>query len=100
MKARIYCTSDHKGTHLFYLDLGEETFFLFSQSYRKGVDEFYAKGVYIDESINYNKAHKDSAIIKTMEKIPMYVKYIEKEFDVEVLKKTQKRYSKHKPQSV
>lgn len=96
MKARIYCTSNHRGTHLFFLDLGKEQFFLFSQAYRKGVEEFYGRGVFIDESMNYNKAHKDSSILKTMEKIPMYVKYVEKEYDLEVLKQTQKRCSRRK----
>lgn len=91
MKTIIYCKPTDKGVHSFYLLVGTEEFYLFSQAYRKGVDEYYGKGVRIDESMKYSRAHNDSAIIKTMDKIPMYVKYIEKEYGIEVLEKTKKR---------
>ena len=40
------------------------------------------------ESRNYSKAKGDSAIIRTMDKIPMYIKYIEREYKIQVLDKT------------
>ena len=91
MKTTIYCKPTDKGIHSFYLLVGTEEFFLFSQAYRKGVEAYYGKGVRIDESMKYSRAHNDSAITRTMDKIPIYVKYIEKEYDIEVLKKTKKR---------
>lgn len=93
MKTTIYCKPTSKGVHSFYLLIGIEEFFLFSQAYRKGVDEYYGRGVQIDESINYAKAHNDSAVIRTMRKIPMYVRYVEKEYAIEVLEQTKKRSS-------
>ncbi len=92
MKTAIYCRPTAKGVHSFYLIIGDDEFFLFSQSYRRGVEDYYGRGVRIDEAINYSRAHRDSAITRTMDKIPMYVKYIEREYDVEVLKRTKKRY--------
>lgn len=88
MKTTIYCKPTAKGVHSFYLMVGTEEFFLFSQAYRKGVEEYYGRGVRIDESMKYSRAHNDSAITRTMDKIPMYVKYIEKEYAIEVLEQT------------
>ncbi len=91
MKITIYCKPTEKGIHSFYLTVGTEEFFLFSQAYRKSVEEYYGKGVRINESMKYSRAHNDSAITRTMDKIPMYVKYIEKEYAIEVLEQTKKR---------
>ena len=93
MKTTIYCKPTAKGVHSFYLIVGTEEFFLFSQAYRKGVEEYYGRGVRINESMKYSRAHNDSAITRTMDKIPMYVKYIEKEYAIEVLEQTKKRSS-------
>lgn len=71
--------------------MGYDEFYLFSQSYRKGVEEYYGRGVRIDDAIKYPRAHRDYAIIRTMEKIPMYEKYVEQEFDISVLNGTKKR---------
>ncbi len=95
MKTTIYCKPTAKGIHSFYLMVGTEEFFLFSQAYRKGVEEYYGRGVRIDESMKYSRAHNDSAITRTMDKIPMYVKYIEKEYAIEVLEQTKKRSSQN-----
>ena len=92
MKTTIYCKPTDKGVHSFYLIMGSDEFYLFSQSYRKGVEEYYGRGVRIDEAIKYSRAHRDSAIIRTMDKIPMYVKYVEREYDIRVLDSTKKRY--------
>lgn len=49
MKIKIYCKPTDKGVHSFYLVMDNDEFFLFSQAYRKGVEEYYGKGVRIDE---------------------------------------------------
>ena len=90
MRTEIYCKPTEKGIHSFYLIMGSEEFFLFSQAYRRGVDEYYGSGVLLKEAMDYSKAHKDSAITRTMSKIPMYVRYIEKEYDLEILEKTKR----------
>ena len=79
MKTVIYFKPTAKGVHSFYLLAGIDEFFLLSQVYRKGVEEYYGRGVYIDEAIKYSKAYNDATITRTMSMIPKYVKYIEKE---------------------
>ena len=91
MKTTIYCKPTDKGVHSFYLLVGNEKFFLFSQAYRKGVEKYNGKGIRIDESMKYSRTHNDFAITKTMDKIPMYVKYVEKEYDIEIFERTKRR---------
>lgn len=93
MKTAVYCRVTTRGVHSFYLRTGEGEYFLFSQSYRRGVDRFYRKGVFLDDAIRFSKAHNDPSIIRTMGKIPMYVKYLEKEYGLVILNKTKKKNS-------
>lgn len=97
MKPTIYCKEKTKGMHSFYIitDNGLE-YFLFSQNYRKGVQNFFGKGVRLDQARNFAKSNKDSAIMRTMHKIPMYIKYLEKEYGIEILEKTRKKKFKTK----
>lgn len=96
MKTIICCRATDKGVHSFYLKRGADEIFLFSQAYRKGVEKYYGKGVFIDEAMRFSKAHHDSAIEKTMGKLPKYLRYIENEYDIDVLRKhrTQKCYGR------
>ena len=92
MKERIYCKANQKGIHTFYLLTERGEYFLFNQNYRKGVHKYFEKGVTLKEAMNYSKCHNDSAMLKTMSKLPMYIKYIEKEYDIEILEKTKQRF--------
>lgn len=91
MKTIIYCKPTAQGIHSFYLltDAGE--YFLFNQNYRKGVQRYFSKGVRLDQARNYAKTNKDTAIIKTMDKLPIYIKYVEKKYGISILEQTQKR---------
>ena len=93
MKAIIYCDTKTHGVHSFYLMFNGCEYFLFNQNYRKGVQEYFSRGVSLAESTDYSRSHKDSAIIKTMSKIPVYIKYLEKEYAIEVFEQTKKRNS-------
>ena len=91
MKTFISCKATAKGVHSFYMTFGGEDFFLFNQNYRRGVEEFYANGVELNQAMRISLAHHDSAIIRTMEKLPSYIKYIEKEYGIAVLNQTIKK---------
>ena len=88
MQTKIYCKEQKKGTLSFYLNHMGNDYLLFCQPYKKGANDFYKNGVRFDESIDYSKARRNRAIFKTMDKIPMYVKYVEKEYNIKVLDKT------------
>ena len=88
MKTFIYCKENKYGMHTFYLNHGNRDYFLFNQSYKTGVDEFYSNGVILDKSMQPSLAHRDYGILKTMEKIPKYIKYVEKEEGIYVMRDT------------
>lgn len=91
MKNMVFCKTTERGIHSFYLETAGETYFLFSQGYRKGVQNYYGEGVRLDDAFNYGKSRGDTAITRTMKKIPMYIKHIEKEYGIEVLEQTKKK---------
>lgn len=94
MKNTIYCRTTAKGIHSFYLKSNGSEYFLFNQDYRKGVNEYYKFGVDIDRAADFSKSKFDSAVMHTMSKIYMYVRYIEKEYDIQVLRQTIKKNKK------
>lgn len=96
MKNTIYCKPTAKGIHSFYLITETDTYFLFSQNYRRGVNKFFADGVCLDMALEIFRANGDSAIIRTMKKLPTYIKYLESEYGIEVLRKTAKKNAARK----
>ena len=100
MASKIYCYPTKKGVHSFYLFHEGEKIWLFDQPYRKSVARYFRNGRTITESLNAYKSHtreggsKDSALRNVTDKLPMYLKYVEKEYQIQVLEKTKRRISK------
>ena len=63
--------------------------------YIRGVNEYFRDGVRLDDALNFSRAKGDNAIKRTMEKLPSYIKYIEREYDLEILRKTAKKNANH-----
>lgn len=91
MITKIFCEVSRPGIHSMYLLFEGKRYFLFSQNYRQSVQEFFSKPVFFDAALNYSKAHKDAALMRTFGKIVLYTQYVEKEQDIEVLEKTKKK---------
>ena len=91
MKATVHCEATDKEVHTFYLVSEGIKYFLFHQSFRRGVKEYFGRGVSINEAFNFGRSHHNTALIHTMEKLPAYIKYVEKEYGIEVLKQTAKK---------
>ena len=96
MKAQIYCTVSDKGVHSFYLLQDNKRYFLFRQNYRKSVHAYFKQGVSLEEAISFKRIHGDGALAHTMEKLPAYIKYIEKEYQISVYNKTKEKQEKKK----
>ena len=86
----IYCRSN-SNKHDFYLNFEGYTYYLFSQPFRYGVDEFFKNGVKLDKAINHGIGRSDFAIHHTMDKLKAYIKYIETEYEVIILKQTKRK---------
>lgn len=92
MTTTIFCRP-YNGKNNFYLDDGSRVYYLFSQNYRFGVKEYYKNGVCLKDAMDMSKSKKDIGILKTMEKLPKYIKYIEEEYEIEILEKTKRAHA-------
>ena len=91
MKPMIYCEATAKGVHSFYLVQDGKEHFLFHQNYRRGVAAYFRRGVRLSEAFDFGRAGRDNAILRTMQKLPAYIRYVERECGIEVLDQTIKR---------
>ena len=89
MKNSIICKTTAKGKQSLYLKVNGKEYFLFSQSFRKSVRDYYRNAVTIDRALDYS-ASTSLAVSKAMEKLRVYIPYVEKEYGVRVLNKTLK----------
>ena len=97
MSSKIYCYPTKKGVHSFYLIHEGEKIWLFNQAYKKSVNRYFRDGRTIDEALKAYKVRsrdgiqKDFALRKTAQKLPLYLRYVEKEYDIQVMEKTKRR---------
>ena len=93
MNNTVFCKSTGHDVQSFYLRSGSTNYYLFTQNYKQSVHDYFAGGVNITNALSSPSGRKDTAINKTMEKLPKYITYIEKEFGLAVLEKTKRKNS-------
>ncbi len=54
------------------------TFYLFTQKFTKGVYDFFKNGRHMQELRAFKRWDSNPRLDKTVEKIPMYIKYVRK----------------------
>ncbi len=105
MQKMIYCKTSGHNKLDFYLTMGQEKYFLFSQNYCNIALRLYKNGIPLERSLKSHcrQSLKFRALNKISEKIPVYIKYIEKEYNIAILnssfKKCSKRNNKFNPYS-
>lgn len=93
-KVYIVCKdSNIKGTLNFYLCIGNEEVFLFSQKFRHSVYNYYRTGTDLSSALDFKKAHHDKAIINVMRKLPANISYVEKNYGYIIMERTKKKYA-------
>jgi len=90
----IYSKTTDKGRQSFYLVNGNEEYYLFTQKFFKGVKQYFHNKVILSDALNVSKSYNDTALIRTKEKLPLYIKYVEKELDIIILDSTAKKKEK------
>lgn len=90
MTAKVYCR-ENDGKHDFYVNVDKKEYFVFSQTVRKSVNDFYRNAVDIDRALCHGIGRRDHAIHHTMDKLILYIGYIESEYDIIILKKTKRK---------
>ena len=98
MKAKVICRTVEKGQQAFFVKVYGKEYFLFQQEFRISVKEFFKNSVDVNGINNYSSAHS-TAVRRTLDKLPTYLHYIEKEYGVEIYEKTKeaKTIKKSKP---
>ncbi len=91
MKPIIYCTETQRGVDTFYLETSSGRYFLFQQTYRPGVHAHFSRGLRLEDACDFSKSRRNKAVIKTQCKLPAYIKYVESEYGIVVLKQTLRR---------
>ncbi len=76
--------------HHFYLNVDNQKYYLFTQKAYLGIFNYFRKPRVLNE-IQFKKAHEDHRLLQTMEKLPKYIRYIEKEMGLTLLDKTRKK---------
>lgn len=79
MKKRITITKANEQLH-FYLTTDRGRAYLFTQSFSKGVYDYFRRGRSERELREFRNWNKNPRLDKTIEKIPMYTHYVMHEF--------------------
>ena len=90
MKAIVYCRTTNKGEQTFYINVCGVNYYLFKQNFRRSVKEVFGKGVRIDE-LRKLSSHPSTSVSHTVSKLPVFIKYIEKEYIVNIYNKIDKK---------
>ena len=67
---------------------GYHEYYLFSQRYRMCVEDYYGAGIPLNKAIDYSKCRRNHVIAKTMEKLRIWIRYVEKDFEIAIMDKT------------
>ena len=97
MKPIIYCKNEEHGKLNFYLQANGEEHYLFSRHYCRLASDYYSKGVSVDKALSRTSSRLLNEI---SDKLPSILRYIEKEYDVSVLKSTFKKSNDGKRKSI
>lgn len=93
MQAMIYCKTESQGVHGFYVRVGGKDYFLFRQNYYRSNRDYFKNGIDSTKITDFSKT-RSTSVKKTLEKLPTYIRYIEKEYDLQIYEKTKMKKQK------
>lgn len=92
-KFYLFKNNRQRQTNIFLVSQDRE-YYLFTQKFHRGVKAFFHNKVLLKDALDISKSRHDTALIKTMTKLPIYIKYIEKEYGIAVMETTIKKKAK------
>ncbi|MCI8413359.1 MAG: hypothetical protein HFE47_04605 [Clostridia bacterium] len=102
MQTTVFCKTTAKGIQTYFVRVDGRAYFLFTQRFYKSNKEFFQKGVNVCALGAYSGAHSAS-VRRTLDKLPAFLRYIEKEYGVAIFRKSkeksQKRQTEYKRDS-
>ena len=86
MESIISCKTNKLGDHNFYSKHAGKEYYLFSQEYHREENIHFLRDVSMQNALNISIAKGNHCVIKTMSKMKPYIRYIEKEYNIKILK--------------
>ena len=77
MKNYIYSKTTDKGQQSFFLVVNGQEYYLFTQKFYRGVKNYFQNKVLLSKAIDFSSANNDTALLRTMEKLPAHIRYVE-----------------------
>ena len=89
---KVYCKRNDDNRLDFFIKerQGGAYFFLFSQKWYRGVEEYFKDGVPLDEALRHGKTKRDFMVQKVKSKLPVYIRYIERESGIAFLEQNRR----------
>lgn len=84
----IYSRTTSKDKQTFYLVSQGHEYNLFTQKFYRGVKTYFHNKVILKDALDMSKPHRDTALLRTKRKLLIYIKYVEKEYNLIILKQT------------
>lgn len=82
----IICNANSSSETLdFFSECGGERHYIFTRKYRKSLYNYFRNGVSIYKLFDYSKTHGNEIIIHTISQLKSALRYLEKEYGVQVL---------------
>lgn len=96
MKNYIYSKTTDKGQQSFFLVVNGQEYYLFTQKFYRGVKNYFQNKVLLSKAIDFSSANNDTALLRTMEKLPAHIRYVENEYGIIALNKTARKTKQYK----
>lgn len=84
----IYSRTTSKDKQTFYLVSQGHEYYLFTQKFYRGVKTYFHNKVILKDALDMSKPHRDTALLRTKRKLLTYIKHVEKEYNLIILKQT------------
>lgn len=86
MKIRVYCRTVAQGIQEYYLQAGKERYYLFEQEYRVSNRDYFKDGIDVDKIGDF-KHVKSVSVRNTLDKLPKYLKKLDKKYGLGLYEK-------------
>ena len=96
MEAKVFCRRSKKNALVFYVSAQGETHYLFTQDYTRRVWDHFSRPLSIDRALNAHLAYGYKPLLHTMDKLLPYIRYVERAYDVELLRRTQQKNARRR----
>ena len=87
---KIQCKRNRSDLDFFLTDDARE-YYLFTQRWNRGVEEYFKNGVMLNKARDHSNGGSDIKIHKAKAKLPMYIRFIEKESGMVFLEQSKRR---------